>query len=74
MKIICNGLIGQLDKDKERIDEFEDIKRNFQTWNAKRRKKNKKKFRKWETIAKGVEYTKWNYQREERKDKKKYLK
>ena len=31
MKIICNGLIGQLDKDKERIDEFEDIKRNFQT-------------------------------------------
>ena len=30
MKIIFNGLIGQLDTDKERIDEFEDIKRNFQ--------------------------------------------
>ena len=30
MKIIFNGLIGQLDMDKERIDEFEDIKRNFQ--------------------------------------------
>ena len=42
MKIIFNGLIGQLDTDKERIDEFEDIKRNFQNWNAKRKKQTNK--------------------------------
>ena len=37
------------------------------------RGKKKTKFSKWGTVAKGVEYTKWNYQRKERKDKKKYI-
>ena len=74
MKIIFDGFIGQLDAEKERIDEFEDIKRNFQNWNAKKKKKKNRKFRKWGTVAKGVEYTKCKYQRKERKDKNKYLK
>ena len=39
MKIIFDGFIGQLDAEKERIDEFEDIKRNFKNWNAKKKKK-----------------------------------
>lgn len=41
MKIVFDGLLGLLDTAKERISELEDINRNFQNWNAKKKKKQK---------------------------------